>query len=335
MIRAVRDGFRLFKRSWGLAFLLLATNVLLAAVLAIPFQGVLESELKEKDAAFGMMYGFDYPWWSEWSDRQSGTTESFGPDILGVGFVFKNVDLLLKGDLPAHLFTTNQSKSEDEDASDHRAEAAGMGIILGLAALYLLLQTFLAGGVLSVLRGSQGEWKLRALFHGSSFYFGRLLRVALVALAADFLLFRLNMPFARWVDGRAREAVSETTAMMWLSGRHALLLLALLFLHMLSSYAKVILVLEERASAVLAFWSSLGFCLRNLGKTWGLLLSVLALGVLLLLGWSSLDAHWATTGYKTQMITLLLFEGFILGRIVLRLVLTGGQISLYRSEALS
>ena len=53
-------------------------------------------------------------------------------------------------------------------------------------------------------------------------------------LLVDALVFALNVPLAGWADDRAREAVSETTAMAWLLGRHALLLLALLLVHMVS-----------------------------------------------------------------------------------------------------
>jgi len=327
LLHALRDGFRLVRRSWGLAFLILSTNLLVAAVLVIPLQRTLEAELSKKDAASRMLDGFDYRWWSEWSSRQSGWTGSFGPEILGVGFAFRNLELLLGGQLPARLPARLPAGAEDHSGSVD-------GVILGLGALYLLLQTFLTGGILAVFRGSQGEWTLRSFLHGSSFYFGRLLRVGLLALAIDLLLFLLNVPLAHWVDARAREAVSELTASAWLLGRYALLLLALLLLHLLSGYAKVIVVLEDRASAALAFLSSVGFCARHALKVCGLFLAVVALSILMLATWSFFDSRWTTTGYASQAVALLLAEGFVLGRILLRLLLLGSQLALYRrSEA--
>jgi hypothetical protein len=125
---------------------------------------------------------------------------------------------------------------------------------------------------------------LRGLLHGSGFYFGRILRVSALVLALDGLVFWANAPFALWVEERARESVSETTALAWLFGRHLLLLLALLLVHLLSCYARVIVVLEERRSALLALLSSAGFCLRNLGKAFGHLLVLALLAVLLVAG---------------------------------------------------
>jgi hypothetical protein len=326
MLAALRDGFRAAGKSWGLAVALLLVNVGTAALLAVPLAARLEADLSGTDSGQAMLYGFDYSWWSEWSDRQTGWTASFGPDLFGKGFAFKNVDLLLRGALPAGLLASRPV----EPAGDSPPPPLVDPVILGLGVLYLVVQTFLAGGLLSVLRNPGGGWTVRGLVHGSGFYFGRMARLALLTLLADLVLFRLNAPFAGWVDRRARDAVSESAAMAWLLGRHALLFLAVLWVHMASGYAKAITVVEERASAILAFLSSIAFCIRHFLRTFGHYLAVVAGGVVLLVVWSAWDAHWDTVGYKTQLVTFLLFQALVLGRLMLRLGLMGGQIALYR-----
>jgi hypothetical protein len=325
-LASVRDGFRAIVRSWGLVPLLLAVNVVFALVLAVPLAQVLENDLADTDSASHMMYGFDYPWWSQWSDAQTGWTSSFTPDVFGRGFVFKNLDLLLKGILPAGLFVPRPPAGAERTASDPAVDR----VILGLGVLYLLVQTFLTGGLLGVLRAPQGHWTIRGLLHGSGFYFGRLLRIVLLALIADWVLFRLNIPFARWADRHAREVVSERAAMAWLIGRHLLLFLGIVFVNMVSSYAKLIVVVEERASAVLAMLSSLAFCLGNLLRTLGQYVLILPVGLVAIAIWSFLDGHWQTTGYKTQIVTLLMAEALVATRIALRLVLLASQVALYR-----
>lgn len=327
MLSALKDGFAAIRRSYGLVFLLLGVNLGLAACLAIPFSNQMQKDLANTGSAESMMYGFDFSWWSQWSEKQTGFAGNFGPDILGTGFAFKNLDLLLRGHLPAGLFP------QQAEENGGRGDSSGPGLdpaILGLGLGYLLLQVFLTGGLLGVLRGDQGSWTWRSLLQGSGFYFGRLLRIAMLALLVDFILFRLNLPFARWADGHAREAVSEASAMAWTLGRHALLLLALLAVHMVSTYAKAIVVLEERSSAILAFLSALSFCARNLLRAAGLYGLIALASVLLLALWNALDVAWTVTGYKTQIVALLLAQALVLGRIALRLTLLGGQLSLYR-----
>ena len=331
MISALLSGLRGVRRSFGLVVAVFAVNLALAALLAVPLASLLERDLQRTDSAATMLYGFDATWWSQWNDAQSGWAKSFSPEILGIGLSFRNLDLLLRGELPLGLFRPRAAGEEGAEA------VAGAGpridpLILGLGALYLLVQTFLLGGILGVFRSEQGSWSVRGLLHGSGFYFGRLLRVALIALLVDYVLFRLNAPLARWADARARESVSENAAMAWALSRHALLLLALLLVNMLSSLAKVIVVLEERTSAILAWLSALGFCAANLAKAVGHYLAVVLLGLLLLATWNALDGRLDTTGYKSQLMALLLAQGLVLGRIALRLSLFAGQIALYRKQ---
>ena len=321
-LRALADGFRAVGRSWGLAVLLLVANLGVAGALAVPLAGEIERSLAKTDSAYRMLYGFDYSWWSHRADTDRGWVTSFGPDILGAGFAFKNLELLLKGSLPLGLFATAEADEDAEPLIDP--------VILAVGGAYLVLQVFLMGGVLAVLRGAQGQWTVRSLLHGSGFYFGRFLRITLAGLLLDWIVFAANGPFAHWGDHLAREAVSETAATAWLLGRHAVLLAALLFVNLVTSYARVITVVEERASALLAMVSGAWFCLRHLLQTAGQYAAAGVLGLLLLVAWRGADALWPTTGYKTQLVTLALAEAMVLGRIALRLALAGGQISLYR-----
>jgi hypothetical protein len=324
MIAALRQGFGAVTRNRGLVALVWCVNVFMAALLALPLAALLARDLRHTDAAANMTYAFDYGWWSAWHDAQKGWTASFAPDILGTGFAFKNVDLLLRGELPVRLFAAKAEEGEEEGPR-------GLDpVILGLGVAYLVAQTFLAGGLLGVFRNPQGGWTVRGLLHGAGFYFGRLLRVAGLALVGFWLVYRLAGPFSRWVDARALDAVSESAALVWSLSRYALLLAGLAFVHMLSSYAKVIVAVEERSSAVLAFVSALGFCLRNLRRAAGQYVVVAALAVLLLLVWKALDAGVDTVGYRTQAVTLVLGQAFLLGRIGLRLALLASQVALFR-----
>lgn len=326
VLRATLSGLRRAARVATLGGFLLLVNVLTAAVLAVPLAMLLEADLRERGAATGLLYGFDYTWWSHWADTRTGWPTTFGPEIQGVGFVFRNLELLLNGQLPLGLFAFYEPET-----SPTAAPVPGLDpVLLALGAGYWLLQLLLSGGVLAHLRGTSPHWTFRGLLHGSGFYAGRFVRLALLVLALDALVFLLNVPFAGWADHRAREAVSESAAQAWLLGRHAVLLLALLLVHLVSSYARVIIVLEDRASALLALLSAAAFCLRNALRAAGHLLAVVAAGTAVVALWAFLDGHWTTTGYKTQAVALVLAQGLILARILLRLALWAGQIDLYR-----
>ena len=319
MLSALGAGFRSLARNWGLVVLVLLANVAFALVLAVPLSMQLERDLAGRGASSAMMYGFDFDWWAAWSERQAGPSSALTPDLLGTGFAFRNLELLLHGGLPAGLFAPGGRLGVDPT-------------ILGLGAVYLLLQVFLAGGILGVFRAPRGGWTVRGLVYGAGFYFGRVVRVSLLALAAAGVLFAANAPFARWVDDLAREAVSGRTAVVLVLGRHALLLLGLVLVHMVSSYAKVLVVCEERLSAGLAFLSSLGFCGRNFLAAIGQYAVVLAVGVVLLLVFGVLDARLAVVGWKSQLVALALFELFVAAKVALRLGLLASQVELHAAR---
>jgi len=323
--QAIATGLRRVYDSWGLGVLLLGFNLGTALILAIPLAGTLAQDFHERPSGTSMMRGFDYPWWSHWADTRSGWHTTLGPDLLGPGFALKNVDLLLKGQIPAGLFAM-------ADAAGKRPILVDP-LLLAIAAAYMLAQVFLAGGVLSVLRQAQGRWTVRGLLHGAGFYCGRFLRVWALMMLAVAILFTLYVPFARWADGHAREAVSEATGEAWLLGRHAVMLLGILFVHVVGTYARVIVVLEERSSAALAVLSGLAFALTHLLATIAVAGGLGLVGVLALALWQAFDQAWTTTGFRSQVLTLLAMQGLVLTRILLRVALAGALMDLYRSHA--
>jgi hypothetical protein len=320
--RAVAGGLRRVRRSWGLCVLLLAVNLSTALILAVPLGGTLARDFHERPSGPAMMRGFDYPWWSHWSDTRSGWHTTLGPALLGNGFALKTLDLLLKGQLPAGLFAMRDAEGKRVLLLDP--------LLLGVAAAYMLVQVFLAGGVLSVLRQAQGRWTVRGVLHGAGFYCGRFLRVWALMMVAAAILFAVYGPLARWADGRAREAVSEAAAAAWLLARHAAILGALVFLHLVGTYARVITVLEERSSAALAVLSGLAFAFTHLLATVAVAGGMAILWVLVLALWQIFDQAWATTGYRTQLVTLLAMQAVVLARIALRVALAGSLMDLYR-----
>lgn len=322
---AIAEGLRRTGRSWGLGVLLLGFNLGTALVLALPLAGTLSRDFHERPAGASMTNGFDFPWWSHWSDTGSGWQKSLGPDLLGPGFAFKNLDLLLGGQLPAGLFALR-------DAEGTRALRVDP-LLLAVAAAYMLAQVFLSGGVLTVLRQAGGSWTVRGVVHGGGFYFGRFLRVWVLMILAMAMLFALYAPLAGWADRQAREAVSETTADAWLFGRHAVLLLAILLLHALGTYARVIIVLEERSSAALAVLSALAFAVTRLPATIVVVCALAILGGLALALWQAFDQAWATTGFRTQIVTFVAMQALVLWCILLRVGLAGALMDLYRRHS--
>jgi len=326
-MRDLREGLRTLRRSLGLIPILLGANLALAALLALPLAAALERDLRNTDAAPRMTTGFDYDWWSEWSERQPGYARHLSPELLGTGFAAKNLEALLKGYLPAGLFAGVAAAGPRPPGDPDRSLDP---LVLGLGLVSWLVQLCLTGGVLGVFRAPQGRFTLRGLLHGSSFYAGRLLRLGLLAVGAAGLWFVLWAPVSAFAEVRAKEAVAETTALAWSFARYALLFLGLGLVHMVSSYAKVVLVVEDRQSAVLALLSGASLAARHLRAAATQYLGIALAAAALLLAWGYLDAAFEPTGFRTQALFFVAAEGFVAARMALRLWLLASQVALHR-----
>jgi hypothetical protein len=295
---SLRDGFRSLGRNPGLVLLLVLVH-LVFALAARPLSTRPGPGLAHREASSGMILGFDHDGWMEWPGTPEGPARALGPALLGRGVVL------------------------------HPALAPAL---LGLVLLHLLVQAFLTGGVLVVLRAPRGGWTVRALVHGSGFYFGRLLRVGLLSLVATAAVLALDAPFARGVDRLAPETVSEQAALALTLGRYGVLVLALGLVHMVFSHAKVLVVREERLSALLALVSSLGFCARNLGAAVGQYAAVGAGGLAFLALCGALDARLAVAAGRSTLVAPALFGLAVAVRVVLRLGLLASQLELQRAR---
>jgi hypothetical protein len=321
---SLAGGLRRVGRAWGLCVFLLAVNFGTALLLAAPLAGMLVTDLDERPAGAAMMRGFDYPWWAAWADAHPGWTSTLGPDLLGPGFALKSIDLLLRGQFPAALFAM-------PDADGKRAVLLDP-LLLAIAAAYMLVQVFLHGGVLSVLRQTGRGWTIRGMLHGAGFYAGRFLRVWALMMIVLALLFAAYALLARFADGIAREAVSERAGEAWAIGRHVVMLAALLFVHLVGTYARVIIVLEERTSAVLAVLSAFAFALRHLLTTLAVAAGMAVLVILALALWLAFDGAWTTMGYVSQVPTLIAMQALVLARIFARVGLAGALMDVYRRQ---
>jgi hypothetical protein len=320
MFDAFLAGLAALRRNWSLAVVVWVVNLSLAATFAVPLAVQLEHDLANSAAAAQMRDGFDFDWWQHWHEQRKDYARAFGPELTGAGFAWRNLDLLLRGHLPARLF--DRGVDGAADALDPT--------LLALGVLALCVHAFLSGGLAATLRTPAGGFKLRGLLHACGFYFGRFARLTLLTLGLVALVFLLHAPLARWAEWRGLEAVSENTALAWAVAQRALLLAGLALVFLLSSYAKALIVLEERASALLALVSAAGFCLRRAGQVLGQALLMLLLGLLAFAAWRFCDARLQATGYASQIPVLLALQAFVFARIWLRLALLAGQIALLR-----
>jgi hypothetical protein len=193
---------------------------------------------------------------------------------------------------------------------------AEMIALFGL--LSILVNTLLAGGVLSRLREIEGPFSLAIFFRATARYAWRLIRLMILGLICYWIVFRLvNQSLGDYV-GRWTAPWQDERAVFWARLAVTILLLfGLCMVNLVVDYARVKLVMEDGSSAVEAFLSSLGFCLGRFRRA----VTVYALPSLAgfaLLGvyWLVVPWHWVNAAgaapgapYREPLIVALLFIG--------------------------
>jgi hypothetical protein len=141
------------------------------------------------------------------------------------------------------------------------------GALAGAALVALVGNSLVAGGVLDVLTTDDGRRFLHRFMRGAGRFFGRFVRLLLLA-AGSFLLCAAAVAVAgSLVTLLMSQAGSEMVRILGYVVVPAAVLLLFAFFSLVLDYARTRMVLEGSRGAFLAWFRSLGFVLRHLVAT--------------------------------------------------------------------
>ncbi len=309
----VRQGFRLAAGSGRLLLGLWLVNLLVALPAALVLAASLQASFGKSLVNEEMRQGLDTDWHAEYAASAKGLEETFTLSALnGAGPLLDNLEGWLSGEI-----------------FNRFPGLVGMGI------LFALLWAFLLGGVIDHLARPYGPPRLEGFAAACGRYFPNFLRLFVLTSLVYFAIYRA----AHWLYGRLevamRDVTRETTVFGWVLAIAALMALALIFVRMVADYAKIMLVREERQSALGAAWASLRFVLAQPLRTLGLCL-VHGLATLLLLLLYALVAPGPGESSALGILAVfLLAQVYLILRLLIRLSLLGSELSLYEKGLVS
>jgi len=208
---------------------------------------------------------------------------------------------------------------------------SGYGILLAWSAiLFLLLNSILTGGALSVFAGGGKPGYLRQFGQGCGRFAGRMHRLwacSLIPYLLVFLIFvvglgRLRTPLADRVQ-------DEWPLVIFGFGQFFLLLLALGLVNLLFDYAKVAVVVDDERSVLRGLGWGTRFVASNLWLTCATyVLLVLAAG-LLIAAYLAVTSQFRISSGLLLLLWFLLAQVFFYFRIFLRLGLQATELRIY------
>jgi hypothetical protein len=303
-MRSFSDGWRRVFAAPGVLFGVYAMTVVMALPLAITMRGLLQTHLGSSLAADSAARGVNYDWWQEFTSQATGVGTTFSPTIIGFAATLDNISSLLDG----------------------QREVTP---IAGALALYLAGWTFLAGGIIDRY-ARQRPTRAYGFFAASGTYFGRLLRLALVAGVVYWWLFAYvhRWLFLEWFVDRTRIIEVERTVFFWRLGLYLVFGFALVVVNVIFDYAKIRLVVEDRRSALGALSAAMRFVWRRRWNVAGLYALNGAAFLVLIAVWALV----APGAGITIVLAFLAGQLFILARLAMKLQFLASQTALFQAS---
>jgi hypothetical protein len=305
---AFRDGLRRVRSAPALLVGVWLVTLFCAAPAAVLLRTMLAADLGSSLEAASQARGMNVGWWQEFSARTSGLGATFEPSVVGFAAVLKNLSAFLDGQWPS-------------------------APVLFLLAAYLVILSFLAGGVLDRY-ARQRRLGASGFFAACGVFFLRFLRLAVLAALAYWLVFAVVHAalFDRFYPWITRDLDIERAAFQWRVFCYLLFLLPLVAVNLVFDYAKIRAVVEDRHSMIGALAAGARFVRHNPGAT----VSLYLLNTLLFLAVIAVYALLApgVGGGDTLSLgwTLLAGQAYVLARLAVKLTAYASQTSLFQQR---
>ena len=194
-----------------------------------------------------------------------------------------------------------------------------LGFVLSL--LYLVLNIFFAGGILSQF-ALRGTFRISEFLRNSMHYFGKFLLVFLIELVALLGVCIISFIFIG-VSMVASVDSTEPVQMAWLAP--SFLISGFLFTIVLNigNYAKVILFKNLSLNAWLGFWKATNYIFQNF-KTMRIYWAILVVAAVLVLIYLFLESAIGMSSAFKIFVMFIVQQAFIFGRVFIKMWMLSG-----------
>jgi len=203
------------------------------------------------------------------------------------------------------------------------------GMILSFSVLYLVLNTFFAGGIFYLIH-EKLPFSLREFFSGCVIYFKRFFKLFLVSLLFIFFVILFYLLITSILGEFTKDAVTEFWPFTLFFVKVLFVIFMLAMVNMFFDYAKIILVYNDLHRIFKTVKDTLMFIMMSMTKTIGLYALYFFTAIVLLAIYIFLESLFNVTGTISILLFFLLSQIYILTRVFIRISFFTGQYTFFQ-----
>ncbi len=301
-------GFMTTGKTTKMVLFLFLVNLFFSLILAIPMYHSLKNSLGSSEAGNRMVESFDYIWWEEFRDEAQGLERTFTPAIIGKGAILTNLESLIQ----MQYFSAPP-------------------VLIGFGLLYIILHTFLAGGILSTFNQDEPRFAVKEFLQGASSHF---LHFFALILFSWLFLFVINLVIQNVllpiIDDISSNSYSEIVPFLLMLALSAITFFLLLFIQMVFDYARIKVVLEDENNVLKAAAKAFGFVFKHPFSTFGLFYMIFFLNTAITVIYIMVKEIIPQSDILTVLGAFVFQQLFIFTLVWIRCLLYASQWELYR-----
>jgi len=202
-------------------------------------------------------------------------------------------------------------------------------VALVLIGVYILVSTFLFGGILHSLVETQKTSFLQRFFQGCGKFFARFFRLFVYSLILWFILLVFIFILYRLGSALTGKGANERLAFYLFLVEVAVALFFIFFINMIQDYARFKIVTENSGYVFRSLFQSIGFVFKRLGRTLVLYYLLVLTGVVIAVVYWGLRSVIPFSSFGAIVITFLIYQLFIASHGWLKIAFQAGQLSFY------
>ena len=303
---AVRSGIGRATRAWATVIGVWLMTVTVSLPVSLGVGERIAAHLGRSLQGAVLAEGADNDWMSEFQSQASGAASTFSSSVIGFAAVADSLETILE-------------------------ERRQPVVILATGLVYVLLWTFLAGGIIDRCARDRAL-RAHGFFQVCGGHFPALFRLGLLSALVYLGIARSFHPWLLDLyDQLTRNVDVERTAFAVRLGVSAVFLLVLGGANLIFDFAKIRLVVEDRRSAIGAVHAAVRFVARNpVGSVAVYLGAMIVFGLVIVLSAMLLPGPGRVG--PSMWLSAAVAQGFVIARVWTKLVFWASEAAWFQSR---